>query len=53
MNFRQGYINVRKRAEETGKTREETRTGERQKVKNCELGVFGGTLDFNIFIDGT
>ena len=38
---------------ETGETREETRTKERKKEKNCELGVFCGTSDFNIFIDGT
>ena len=24
---------------------------ERKKEKNCELGVFGGTWDFNIVID--
>ena len=32
-----------------GKTREETKTRDRKKEKNCELGVFGGTSDFNIF----
>ena len=53
MNFRQGYTIVRKKAEETGETREETRTRDRKKEKNCELGEFGVTSDFNIFIDGT
>ena len=47
MNFRKGYINVRKKAR--GETREETRTKERKKEKNCELGVFAGTSDFNTF----
>ena len=31
----------------------ERRTRERKKDKNCEIGVFGGTSDFNIFIDRT
>ena len=53
MNFGQGYINVRKMAKETGETREETRMRERKKEKNCDLDIFGKTLDYNIFIDGT
>ena len=53
MNFQQGYINVHKKAKVTGETREETRTKERKKAQNCELGIFGGTSDFNIFINGT
>ena len=32
-----------------GEMREETRTRERNKKKNCELCVFGGTPDCNIF----
>ena len=35
-----------------GESREETRTRERKTEKNCELGVFGGTSDFNIIIGG-
>ena len=48
MNFRQGYINVGNKAEER---RNEIES--RKKEKNCELGVFGRTSDFNIFIEGT
>ena len=53
MKLWQGYINVHKKAEEKGETRFETRTTERKKEKNCKLGIFGRTSDFNIFIDGT
>ena len=35
------------------RNKRKTRTRERKKEKNCELGVFGGTSDFNIFFDGT
>ena len=51
MNFQQRYINVRKKAKETADRKEEPRTRERKKEKNCERGVFGGTSDFNIFMD--
>ena len=42
-------MSVRKR----GEMREDTRTIEGKKEKNCEFGVFGRTLDFNIFINRT
>ena len=45
-------MSVRITAEETGETRKEATTRERNE-KNCELRVFGATSDFNIFIDGT
>ena len=48
MNFRQGVINVRRK----GETREETKTTERKKEKNCKLGVFGRISDFKIIISG-
>ena len=51
MTFWQGYINIRKKVEE--KRRNERRIeNERKTEKNCELGVFGGTSDFNVSIDG-
>ena len=31
-----------------GETRKETGTRERKKEKKCELGIFGGTSDYNI-----
>ena len=49
MKFRQGYIIVRKKAEERGETREETRRREGKKEKTYELGIFGETSDFNVF----
>ena len=43
----------RKKAEKNrGETREETRTTERKKEKNCKLSVFDRTSDFNIIIGG-
>ena len=39
----------RRRRRKKEKRREETRTTERQKEKNCKLGVFGGKTDFNIY----
>ena len=50
MNFWKRYLNVRKKAEEMGQTREKR---EREKDKSYELGIFGATLDFNIFNNGT
>ena len=38
-----------RRGMKKGETRKETRTTERKKDKNCKLGVFGGTSDFNIY----
>ena len=35
-----------------GETREETRRRERKTEKICELGVFGGTSNFDIIIGG-
>ena len=46
-------IRRQRKGKEAGETREETRTRERKKEKKCELSIFGGTSDFNIFIDGT
>ena len=48
MKFRQGYVNVCKKAEKIGETREETRMRERKKEKNIELGVCGG-IGFQYF----
>ena len=45
-------MSVRRRRKK-GETREETKTAERKKEKNCKLGVFGGTSDFNILSRGT
>ena len=44
-------MTVRRRRKK-GETREETRATERKKEKNCKLGVFGRTSDFNIIIGG-
>ena len=52
MKLRQEYINDRKKAEKKVETREEMRTTERKKEKNCKLGIFGRTSDFNIIIGG-
>ena len=35
-----------------GETREETRTRGRKAEKNCKLGLFGRTSEFNIIIGG-
>ena len=35
-------------AEKKGEMREERTTTERKKEKNCKLGIFGRTSDFNI-----
>ena len=40
-----------RRRRKRGEQREVTRTPERKKDKNCKLGIFGGTSDFNILID--
>ena len=48
MKFRRAFINIRKKAEETGETKEEMRTREKRRRK-----IVGGTSYFNIFMDGT
>ena len=52
MKLRQGYINVRRKAEKK-EIREKKREREKGNTeKNCEIVVkFGGTSDFNIIID--
>ena len=42
-------MSVRRRRKRKEETREETKTTERKKKKNCKLGVFGRTSDFNIY----
>ena len=48
IKYQQGYINIRKKVEKKGETREETRN-HRKKEKNCKLCVFGGRSDFIIY----
>ena len=44
-------MSVRRRGKK-GETREETRTRERKTEKKYELGIFGGTPDYNVIIGG-
>ena len=46
-------MSARRQREEEKRQKKRERKKKKKKEKNCELGVFGGTSDFNIFIDGT